>query len=122
MVSNITAPLLLGQTAIAKLGRIQVDFANGTLTIMNGPSSRGYKSSHALNCVPPPKPFSGTVRVHPDAVILDKPDPVNGKVLEKPKNNLVEIIAPVTRDFCQVKSGAIDGYMWNGFLIEQVSK
>lgn len=122
VVSNITAPLLLGQTAIAKLGRIQVDFANGTLTIMNGPPSRDYQSFHALNYVPPPKPFSGTVRVRPDAIILDKPDPVNGKVLGKPKDNLVEIVAPVTRDFYRVKSGTIDGYMWNGFFIEQVSK
>ncbi len=36
VVNELSAPILLGQTAIAKLGKFQFDPNNGTLTILNG--------------------------------------------------------------------------------------
>ena len=36
IIKNIKAPLLLGQSAINKLGKIQIDLASNTLTILNG--------------------------------------------------------------------------------------
>jgi hypothetical protein len=36
VVHELSAPLLLGQTAISKLGKIQLDPENNTLTILNG--------------------------------------------------------------------------------------
>lgn len=36
VVANIKAPLLLGQSAIGKLGKIEIDLASNTLTILNG--------------------------------------------------------------------------------------
>jgi uncharacterized protein (TIGR02145 family) len=37
IVKEIDAPLLLGQSALSKLGKIQLDFVNNTLTIINTP-------------------------------------------------------------------------------------
>ncbi len=39
VVNNISAPLLLGQSAMAKLGKFQFDPLNGTLIIINGNKS-----------------------------------------------------------------------------------
>ncbi len=38
VVHNASAPLLLGQSALMRLGKIQFDYASGTLTILNGPA------------------------------------------------------------------------------------
>ena len=44
VVKNLDAPLLLGQTAISKLGKIQLDLNNNTLTILNGKGTYDYSS------------------------------------------------------------------------------
>ena len=44
VVKNLDAPLLLGQTAISKLGKIQLDLNNNTLTILNGKGSYDYST------------------------------------------------------------------------------
>ena len=124
VVNNIGAPLLLGQSAIKRLGQVQIDFARGTLTILNGPN-RNFgvtgNSDRAIY-VSPSRDASGTMKVSSVAVILDNPDKVKGKVIGKAKNDIVEIVARVTKDFYRVKSGALDGYMWEGYFISQVSK
>jgi clan AA aspartic protease (TIGR02281 family) len=45
VVKNLNAPLLLGQSAISKLGKIQLDLDNNTLTILNPKSSYQFSSS-----------------------------------------------------------------------------
>lgn len=44
VVKNLDAPLLLGQTAISKLGKIQLDLNNNTLTILSGKGSYDYST------------------------------------------------------------------------------
>jgi clan AA aspartic protease (TIGR02281 family) len=44
VVKNLDAPLLLGQTAISKLGKIQLDLNNNTLTILNGKGTFDYST------------------------------------------------------------------------------
>ncbi|MEY2918364.1 MAG: hypothetical protein RIS73_2078, partial [Bacteroidota bacterium] len=44
VVKNLNAPLLLGQTAISKLGKIQLDLNNNTLTILNGKGTYDYST------------------------------------------------------------------------------
>jgi clan AA aspartic protease (TIGR02281 family) len=38
IVHSSSAPLLLGQSALGQLNKIQFDYANSTLTVLNGPS------------------------------------------------------------------------------------
>ncbi|MBS1750424.1 MAG: tetratricopeptide repeat protein [Bacteroidetes bacterium] len=42
IIKNIKAPLLLGQSAISKLGNIQIDLKSNTLTILNGKVAYDY--------------------------------------------------------------------------------
>lgn len=44
IVATLDAPLLLGQTAISKLGRIELDLASNTLIILNGNSTFDYSA------------------------------------------------------------------------------
>ena len=45
IVKNNRAPLLLGQTAISKLGKIQLDLAQNTLTILTGKGSFDFSNN-----------------------------------------------------------------------------
>ena len=45
IVKNIKAPLLLGQTALSKLGIIQLDFKSNTLTILHGKGTYDYSTN-----------------------------------------------------------------------------
>ncbi len=44
IVNNLNAPLLLGQSAIKKLGKIQIDLSANTLTILNGNGNYDYSN------------------------------------------------------------------------------
>lgn len=44
VVKSLNAPLLLGQTAISKLGKIQLDLNNNSLTILNGKGTYDYST------------------------------------------------------------------------------
>ncbi len=44
IVKNLNAPLLLGQSAISKLGKIQLDLTENTLTILNGKGQYDYSN------------------------------------------------------------------------------
>ncbi len=45
IVNNLNAPLLLGQSAIKKLGKIEIDFSANTLTILNGNGNYDYSNN-----------------------------------------------------------------------------
>lgn len=45
IVHNLSAPLLLGQSALSKLGKIEFDYANSTLTILGGPNDYVYDNN-----------------------------------------------------------------------------
>jgi hypothetical protein len=49
IVKNMDAPLLLGQSAISKLGTIQINLTENTLTIMNSKPSSNYSKNKQSN-------------------------------------------------------------------------
>ena len=49
VVHSLSAPLLMGQSALAKLGKITIDYNNNTLTINNGPKNDLTKSPRNTN-------------------------------------------------------------------------
>lgn len=49
---DLNAPLLLGQSAIAKLGPVQLDFANNTITILNGSGNYDFSGNGNNNSKP----------------------------------------------------------------------
>jgi clan AA aspartic protease (TIGR02281 family) len=61
IVHSLSAPLLLGQSALKRLGTIQFDYASGTLTILNGSSgnSSGAAPRAFQSLRSPPTPSKG---------------------------------------------------------------
>lgn len=127
IVNELAAPLLLGQSAIAKLGKIQLD--GNELTIMTkGGSSYDYSNSYASNKSntsykpsnpsdsPYNKNFTGTQTVIVFAPILEKPDMVNSKQIGLAENNSVTILEKYSEKYYKVKSGNTVGYLWAGWF------
>ncbi len=46
VTKNLNAPIMLGQSGIAKLGSIQLDFANHVITIMNGTGNYDFSAKN----------------------------------------------------------------------------
>ena len=127
IVHELAAPLLLGQTAIAKLGKIQLD--GNELTVMTkGSSSYDYSNSYASNNTntqsktsypsenPYSKNFTGTQAVFTYSPILEKPDMVNSKQIGQAENNSVTILEKYNEKYYKVKSGNTVGYLWAGWF------
>ncbi len=127
IVHELGAPLLLGQTAIAKLGKIQLD--GNELTVMTkGSNSYDYSNSYATNNSntqsktsyssdsPYSKNFTGTQAVFTFSPILEKPDMVNSKEIGKAENNSVTIFEKYNEKYYKVKSGNTIGYLWSGWF------
>lgn len=127
IVHELGAPLLLGQTAIAKLGKIQLD--GNELTVMTqGSNSYDYSNSYATNNSntqskitypsdsPYNKNFTGTQAVFTYSPILEKPDMVNSKQIGQAENNSVTILEKYNEKYYKVKSGNTVGYLWSGWF------
>lgn len=127
IVHELGAPLLLGQTAIAKLGKIQLD--GNELTIMTqGSNSYDYSNSNATNNSntqtkitypsdsPDNKNFTETKAVYTYSPILEKPDMVNSKQIGQAENNSVTILEKYNENYYKVKSGNTVGYLFVGWF------
>lgn len=133
VVHQLAAPLLLGQSAMAKLGKFQFDPINGTVTILdaaNSYSSANYTSSTNSNYskrnpastntstlydyskLPT---YSGNVQVYTYSSLHEKPDQ-SSNVVGYATDNLVTIIRKENDKFYYVSCGGVTGYIWVGFL------
>ena len=129
IVNELGAPLLLGQTAIAQLGKIQLD-GNELIVLTKGSKSFDYSTMQASENTskknknattskyehPYVKEFSGTQAVFTYSPILEKPDMVNSKTVGRAENNSVQIIEKYNEKYYKVKSGDIIGYLWAGWF------
>lgn len=125
IVHETRAPLLLGQSVIGKLGRIQLE--GNELTILNkGNNSYDYSNSSyasnnsATNSYNSPyysKSYSGTKAVFTYSPITDKPGMGDGeKQIGAAENNSVDILEKYNEKFYKVKSGNTIGYLWAGWF------
>ena len=83
VTKNLNAPLLLGQSAIAKLGAVQFDLANNTLTILNSRSDYDFGAEQYKSNVANPKQVSQVQNA-----AIPKDAPVNVKMTDF-KNNVL---------------------------------
>ncbi len=123
IVHNLDAPLLLGQTAIAKLGKIQLD--GNELIVMNtgevksydysNPTNNQSKTNHS-NSSPYSRNFTGTQAVFTYSPILENPDMINSKQIGQIENDLVTILEKYNEKYYKVKSGNLIGYLWAGWF------
>jgi clan AA aspartic protease (TIGR02281 family) len=127
IVHELGAPLLLGQTAIAKLGKIQLD-GNELIVMTKGSNSYDYSNTYATNNSntqseinypsdsPYSKNFTGTQAVYSYSPILEKPDMINSKTIGQAENNSVTILEKYNEKYYKVKSGNTVGYLWAGWF------
>lgn len=132
IVNNGSAPLLLGQTAMAKLGKFEFDSQAGTLTFPNAPknyvkasqpqSGTGEYSASSSNNAPYSNASSnpatwnsdayyanlptrsGNATVLTNAPILKSPDMVNSVVIGMATNNHVNVIRKENPKYYYVES------------------
>ncbi len=128
VVHSLDAPLLLGQSALEKLGKYQIDGSN--LTILNGPNgtysfpensssnssisnSNNLSGSAYYNSLPN---YSGTVKVYGCSPILQSPDLVNSKIIGMACDNKVTIIRKENSEYYYVSGGQTTGFLWSGWI------
>lgn len=124
VVHTMKAPLLLGQSALEKLGSIQI---NGDQLIIYMKPNRSQNderysgSFHNWNQQGEYNQFgtnkdslSGTQRVYLNAEIYDAPDFKNSKVIGKVKSGEATIIEKTNEMFYKISSGEVTGYLWVG--------
>jgi clan AA aspartic protease (TIGR02281 family) len=109
IIHGLDAPLLLGQTAISKLGKIQID--GNVLTIM----TKGNKSYDFSNSYPYESNFTEIKVVFRYAPILEKPD-VNSKQIGRVDDIYVIVLEKYNENYYKIKSGNIVGYLWAGWF------
>ena len=126
IVHETTAPLLLGQSAIGKLGKIQLD--GNELTILTKGSSSfdysKYNSSYTTKTSesqypkesPYSKTYSGTMTVYTYSPITDRPGMGDGEKEIGAAGNTVTILERYNEKFYKVRSGNTVGYLWAGWF------
>lgn len=134
IVHETNAPLLLGQSVISKLGKIQLD-GNELIILTKGSSSYNYRSMDKENdrdyytsiinisdkyenIYPYNKTFYGDQIVYSYSSILNKPDMINGKRVSYAVDNKITILRKINEAYYKVESGNRKGYMWAGWFKE----
>jgi clan AA aspartic protease (TIGR02281 family) len=131
IVHELSAPLLLGQSVISQLGRIQLegneltilskdqgsyDYSNNFVNDQYEINENDYSNS-TLIIDPYSTTFTGTQPVYSNSPLLDKPSMgENEKQLGKAENNSVTIIEKINNKYYKVKSGNQTGYLWAGWF------
>jgi clan AA aspartic protease (TIGR02281 family) len=121
IVNSSNAPILLGQTALSRLGVLTEDFNTGILTIQpnknlsykKASESDSYNNSETSAYS---SNVSGELEVITNSPILDRPDMVKGIVLGKANGNYVTVVRRTNDKYYYVISGSITGYIWIGWL------
>jgi clan AA aspartic protease (TIGR02281 family) len=133
IVDNQKAPLLLGQSAIQKLGKIQLE--GNVLTIMNDKNVNRYDFStnstayeepgyidwlDDINLIENPfeKNFTGTQIVFSFSPLLTSPE-FGSPVVANVRNRKVQVLEKASKNFYKVKDGESTGYIWAGWFVEK---
>lgn len=132
IVHNMNAPLLLGQTALSKLGKMEFDFAKNTLTIYSGTTAKVIHNTERSENISPMDPyyrrddvyhgnylFKTTFDNPPYEPQLRKELDINSKIIYTcPKDATVFVIA-IDQASCKVYVNGNIGFLSKGILKRQ---
>jgi clan AA aspartic protease (TIGR02281 family) len=124
VVHELAAPLLLGQSAIEKLGVIQLDgnkltiIKRGNNTTYNRPVTSKPASTNTTKSRSSSDVDSKTVEVFTCSVIYDRPDEKNGKQIKKACSGRVAVISKVNDKYYKVKYEGAIGYIHSKWIKE----
>ncbi len=109
IVHTASAPLLLGQSALAKLGTISMDLKNGTLSIDKGNANYDFANSNSYE-------FEYSVSVYDYAPIIEFPNMITSNTIGFAKNGFVNVLNKTNPNYYLIKSEDKVGYMWIGWM------
>ena len=125
VVHNLNAPLLLGQSALKKLGKIEFDYSNNTLSIKNGYNDYiDNNSSSYSNPYSNESSYTGQYKFYTtfdnpiiDIYLYEKPSVISKELYKCPKNSIIYVIDNTFDDlFFKVYVNGYTGYLTKGFL------
>jgi clan AA aspartic protease (TIGR02281 family) len=129
IVHNLSAPLLLGQSALSKLGKIEFDYAKSTLTILGGPSDYVYDNSERTtysntnNYSSKESVYTGNYKYKTtldnpviEVKLRSQPSVYSRVVYTLPKNATVYVIDNSGEVYFKVYVNGYTGYLSKGFL------
>lgn len=128
IVHSLSAPLLLGQTALSKLGKIEFDYANNTLTIKDGPNDYVYNNESSnnnnnLNTYTLKESYNNwqykfqTTFDNPvfEVPLREKPSVNSREIYKCPKNSTIYVIDNSGELFFKVYVNGYTGYLSKDF-------
>ncbi len=131
IVHSASAPLLLGQSALRRLGKIQFDSASGTLTILNGPAGHAERttpsvSQRAFTFEAPSYAYDGSFLYQTKlaegtgyATLRAAPD-INAEVVFRCQpGSVVYVLENADQIFSKVHVNGHEGYLMKAFLARQ---
>ncbi len=117
IVHETSAPLLLGQSVISKLGKIQIDGEELTI-LTSGSNNYDYSTKNKIKSYEySTTNYKEIQQVYTYSPILNKP--IMGsdeKQIGYAENNSVFIVSRYNEQFYRVKSGDNEGYLWVGWF------
>jgi len=131
IVNSPNAPILLGQSALSRLGVLTEDFSAGILVIVphnyssqvseNSDSQVSYSSESTASGLAADyygrlPQFTGDVTVCTYAPILQKPDMVYSPTVGKADGNSATIVRRENEKYYYVRSGNTSGFLWVGWI------
>jgi clan AA aspartic protease (TIGR02281 family) len=121
IVHDLSAPLLLGQSALRKLGKIEFDYATNTLTIKKGPkdytdsqsntyhqTDHEYARYHKFKTTFDKPPF--------DLPLRDQPGLAGRELYKCPQNATIYVIDNSGEEYFKVYVDGYTGYLRNYWL------
>lgn len=111
IVHNLNAPLLLGQSALSRLGKVEFDYSNNTITI----DDSKVHNNPEINGVP--YLFETTFDKNvTEGIIRNNPNPSAIKVYSIPTDSRIYVIEISKDIYCKVYVDGHIGYISKGFL------
>ncbi len=129
IVHSLSAPLLLGQSALSKLGNIQFDYNKNTLTIKNGSTNTVQQNKTSINSSKPwshasKDSYFGGTHIYKttlenfliDAPLRELPTPSSLEIYRCPIDATIYVIENEDERFCKVYINGYTGYISKGFI------
>lgn len=116
---NLNAPLLLGQSALSKLKRIEFNYANNTLTILEGPEDyvfsdrnvRSYQSSSSSKVALNYSENGKRIKLKPYTIIYSEPYIVSNELVRYTDGYVVILGLYEPSGYYKIKYGTSIGYV-----------
>ncbi|MCK5686944.1 hypothetical protein KAJ27_22585 [bacterium] len=124
VIYSLDAPLLLGQSVLERLGRIQVDYASRTITVFDGGTRQYDYSSNSVNSIASmperiAKKYSYTTTLKDgfnNISLYEEPNTLSQTFIHVPRYHEINVISEYNNVFYRVRVNGEIGYMEKRYI------